>query len=37
MSTVFCAPYWKDGQFKALIFDKETELHDINISEMLGI
>lgn len=37
MSSVFCAPYLKDGEFKVLIFNKETELHDINISQMLGI
>lgn len=30
-------PYLKEGQFKAILFNDEEELFDINISEMLDI
>jgi hypothetical protein len=35
--SMFCVCYLKDGQFKALILNKQTELHDINLSKLLKI
>jgi len=36
-STLFFAPYLKDGQFKVIIFDRDRELLDLNLNELLDI